>query len=184
MRAPRTVNHCSGMRRWPGSRMRRRPARKSPVSEPGSAMTSAGVPWATTSPPCSPAPGAHVDDVVGQPHGLLVVLDDEHRVAEVAQAQQRVDEAPVVALVQADAGLVEDVEHADERRADLRGQADALRLAAGERGRGALQAEVADADVVEEAQALADLLDHAAADEALGVAEREARRGTRAPRAR
>ena len=74
--------------------------------------------------------GADVDDVVGRAHGLLVVLDDEHGVAEVAQAQQRVDEAPVVALVQADAGLVEDVEHADQRRADLRGQADALRLAA------------------------------------------------------
>ena len=27
------VNHCSGRRRWPGSSMRRRPARKSPVSE-------------------------------------------------------------------------------------------------------------------------------------------------------
>ena len=99
------------------------------------------------------------------------MLDDEHGVAEVAQAQEGVDEAPVVTLVQADAGLVEDVEHADERRADLRGEADALRLAAGERGRGALQREVADADVVEEAQPLADLLDHAAADEALGVAE-------------
>ena len=74
--------------------------------------------------------GAHVDDVVGRAHRLLVVLDDDDGVAEVAQAQQRVDEAPVVALVQADAGLVEDVEHADERRADLRGQADALRLAA------------------------------------------------------
>ena len=107
-------------------------------------------------------------------HGLLVVLDDDDGVAQVAQAQQRVDEAAVVALVQADAGLVEDVEHADQRRADLGGQADALRLAAGERGRGALQREVADADVVEEAQALADLLDHAAADEALGVAERQA----------
>ena len=84
--------------------------------------------------------GADVDDVVGEAHGLLVVLDDDDRVAEVAQAQERLDEAVVVALVQADAGLVEDVEHADERRADLRGQADALRLAAGERGRGALQA--------------------------------------------
>ena len=96
--------------------------------------------------------GAHVDDVVGDAHGLFVVLDDDDGVAEVAQAQQRVDEAAVVALVQADAGLVEDVEHADQRRADLRGQADALRLAAGERGRGALEREVADADVVEEAR--------------------------------
>ena len=115
----------------------------------------------------------HVDDVVGGAHRLLVVLDDDHGVAEVAQAEQRVDEAPVVALVQADRGLVEDVEHADERRADLRGQADALRLAAGERRRGALQVEVADADVVEEAQPLGDLLDHAPADEALGLGERE-----------
>ena len=85
---------------------------------------------------------------------------------------------PVVALVQADAGLVEDVEHADQRRADLRGQADALRLAAGQRGRGALQGQVAEADVVEEAQALADLLDDAAADEPLGLAQLEADRRT------
>ncbi len=83
--------------------------------------------------------GADVDEVVGRAHRLLVVLDDDHRVAEVAQAQQRVDQAVVVALVQADGGLVEDVEHADERRADLRGQADALRLAAGERRGGAVE---------------------------------------------
>ncbi len=133
-------------------------------------MTSSGVPCGDDLAAVLAGARAHVDDVVGRAHGLLVVLHDEDGVAEVAQAQQRVDEAAVVALVQADAGLVEDVEHADERRADLRGQADALRLAAGERGGGALQREVADADIVEEAQPLADLLDHAAADEALGVA--------------
>ena len=55
---------------------------------------------------------ADVDDVVGRAHRLLVVLDHDHGVAEVAQAHQRVDQAVVVALVQADAGLVEDVEHA------------------------------------------------------------------------
>ena len=73
----------------------------------------------TTSPPCSPAPGADVDDVVGDLDGVLVVLDHEHGVAEVAQAHQRVDEPVVVALVQADRRLVEHVEHADEARADL-----------------------------------------------------------------
>ena len=41
-------------------------------------------------------------------------------------------QAVVVALVQADARLVQDVEHAHQARADLRGQADALRLAAAE----------------------------------------------------
>ena len=76
---------------------------------------------------------ADVDDVVGDADGLLVVLDDDHGVAEVAQADQRVDEALVVALVQADRRLVEHVEHADEAAADLRRQPDALRLAAGER---------------------------------------------------
>ena len=74
-----------------------------------------------------------VDDVVGDPDRLLVVLDDEHGVAEVAQAHQRLDEPPVVALVQADRRLVEHVQHADQAAADLRRQPDALRLAAGER---------------------------------------------------
>ena len=63
---------------------------------------------------------------------LLVVLDDEHGVAEVAQPHQRVDEPAVVALVQADRRLVEHVQHADEAGADLAGEADALRLAAGQ----------------------------------------------------
>ena len=29
--------------------------------------------------------GAEIDEVVGRPHGVLVVLDDEHGVAQVAQ---------------------------------------------------------------------------------------------------
>ena len=37
----------------------------------------------------------------------LVVLDHEHRVAQVAQVLQRADQALVVALVQADGRLVE-----------------------------------------------------------------------------
>ena len=115
----------------------------------------------------------HVDDVVGQAHGLLVMLDDQHGVAQVAQPHQGLDQPQVVALVQTDARLVEDVEHADERRADLRGEADALRLAARERRRGALQREVAHPDVVQEAQPLRDLPDDAVADEALRLAQRQ-----------
>ena len=73
---------------------------------------------------------AHVDHVVRGAHRVLVVLDHEHGVAEVAQALQRRDQPLVVAVVQADRRLVEDVEHADQRRADLGRQADPLRLAA------------------------------------------------------
>ena len=83
------------------------------------------------------APGARaqVDDMVGRADRVLVVLHHDHRVAEVAQALQRAEQPLVVALVQADARLVEDVEHADQPGADLGGQADPLRLAAGERRR-------------------------------------------------
>ena len=56
--------------------------------------------------------GAEIEDVVGAADGVFVVLDDEDGVAQVAQVFECMDEALVVALVQADAGLVEDVEDA------------------------------------------------------------------------
>ena len=71
--------------------------------------------------------GAEIDDVVGRPHRVFVVLDDDDRVAQVAQLRERVEQPVVVARVQADRRLVENVEHADQAAADLAGQADALR---------------------------------------------------------
>src|ERR1019366_4972013 len=94
--------------------------------------------------------GAHVDDVVGRQDGLPIVLDDDDRVAEIAEARLRLDEARVVARVEADAGLVEHVEHADERRADLCREPDALALARRERLRAAIEREVVEADIDEE----------------------------------
>ncbi len=87
----------------------------------------------TTWPPCSPAPGPMSTTQSAVPDGVLVVLDDDQRVAEVAQPDQRLDQPVVVALVQPDARLVEDVEHADQAGADLGRQPDPLRLAAGQR---------------------------------------------------
>ena len=45
---------------------------------------------------------------------------------------QSLDQPGVVPLVKADGGLIQDVENAGQVGADLSGQADALRLAAGE----------------------------------------------------
>ena len=165
----------------------RRPERKSPVTEPFVRMTCLAVPSATTWPPCSPAPGAHVDDPVGDPHHLLVVLDDEHGVAERLQPLQRRDQAVVVALVEADRRLVEDVEDTDELGADLRREPEPLRLAARQRLRGAVELEVADADVGEEGEPLADLLHDPVADQLLGgrqpeLVEEAERPGDRQPR--
>ena len=67
--------------------------------------------------------GTDVDDPVALADRLLVVLDDDHRVAEVAQPGERVDQAAVVALVQPDRRLVEHVQRADQAGADLAGAA-------------------------------------------------------------
>ena len=117
-----------------------------------------------------PRARADVDHVVGGADGLLVVLDHDHRVAQVAQPLQGGDEALVVALVQADGRLVEHVEDADEAAADLAGQADALRLTARERPGRAGQRQVVEADVEQELHALADFLEDPVGDHVLAVA--------------
>src|SRR5690606_41038127 len=103
-----------------------------------------------------------------------VVLDDDHRVAEVAQVNQRVQQPLVIALVQTDRRLVEDVHDADEPRADLAREPDALRLAAGERIGAAVEREIAEADVDEEPDAVRDLGDDLLRDLAPPAADLEA----------
>ena len=85
--------------------------------------------------------------------------------------------------MQADGGLVEHVEHAAQLRADLRGQANALRFAAGERGGGAVQAEVAEADGEQKIEARGDFGQGAAGDVASGAAVRPLRIWSTAGRA-
>ena len=65
---------------------------------------------------------------------------------------QRGQQARVIALMQADAGLVQNVEHAHQSAANLGSQADALRLAARQRGRAAGQGQIIQAHVAQEAQ--------------------------------
>ena len=114
--------------------------------------------------------GADVDDIVRRPDRVLVVLDHDHRVAEPAQAPQRVEQARIVALVQPDRRLVEHIEHAGEARADLRSKPDALALAAGQRAGGARQRQIVEPDVAQEDEPVADLLQDAVGDlVALGV---------------
>ena len=120
-----------------------------------------------------PRARADVDHPVRAADRVLVVLDDEDRVAQLAEVLEGVDEAVVVALVQADGRLVEHVQHADQAAADLAGQADALRLAAGQRGGRAAQRQVVEADVAEERQAGVDLLDHPLGDQQVAVGQLE-----------
>ncbi len=117
--------------------------------------------------------GTEVDHPVSLADGLLVVLDDHHRVAEVAHALQGVEEATVVALVEADRRLVEDVEHAHQLRADLGGEADALALAARQAARHAVERQVVEPDRDQEAETVADLAQDLVGDGPLAAAERQ-----------
>ena len=111
--------------------------------------------------------GPHIDQIVGGADGVLVMLDHDDRVAQVAQALQRSQQALVVALMQADGGLVQHIEHAGQPGADLRGQPDALALAARQRARCARQRQIFQPDIVQEAQPLVDFLEDAFRDGAL-----------------
>ncbi len=111
--------------------------------------------------------GAEVDHIVGRPNRFLVVLDHDDRVTEVAQTDQRGQQPPVVALVQPDGRLVQHVQHARQVRANLGGEANALPFSTRQRHRAATERQVPDADIVEEAQPIADFLEQAAGDELL-----------------
>ena len=133
-RAPSTRSQRSpGARRTSGVGITRRPERniagqrRLGLEEP---FQVAGVDDVAT---VLPGPGTDVHDVVGGRDRRLVVLDDDERVAEVPQPDQRVDQPAVVALMEPDRRLVEDVEHADEAAPDLGREPDPLRLAARER---------------------------------------------------
>ena len=99
----------------------------------------------------APGPGtrAEVDDVVGDLDHLGLVLDDEHRVALVAQPQQQVVHPRDVVRVQADGGLVEDVGDVGQRRSEVTDHPRALRLAARQRAGRSVEREVAEPDLDE-----------------------------------
>ena len=166
--APRTRNEPRSSSRRSGTAIARVPERNCPVTDFLFRSTFAAGPSATTSPPCRPAPGPMSTSQSERRIISSSCSTTTHRVADVAQPLERVDQPRVVALVEADRRLVEDVEHADELRADLRREPQPLRLAARERRRRAVEREVADADVVEERQPLADLLHDPVPDQLLG----------------
>ena len=92
--------------------------------------------------------GADIDNIVGLTHRVLIVLNDDQRVAKITQPLHRCNQLIVVTLVQADARLIEHVEHAGQRTADLGRQTDALALAAGQRSRTAGERQIAKADAL------------------------------------
>ena len=60
-----------------------------------------------------------INNVIRSKNGVFIVLDDEDRVAEIAEMLERFNKLIVVALVQADSRLVEHVEGSHEPAPEL-----------------------------------------------------------------
>jgi hypothetical protein len=100
---------------------------------------------------------AEVEDPVGVADDVEVVLDDDDGVAEVGEAVKDFEELADVVEVEAGGGLVEQVERAAGLAlGKLAGQLHALGFAAGERCGGLAEVDVAEADIDEGLQLLAD----------------------------
>ena len=84
-----------------------------------------------------------IDEEMSEPELMFLVKDDGEAVALLKKCAKGLNEAHVVALVKADAGLVEDIEHIYQLRTNLRGQSDALTFATRECHRGAAEREIA-----------------------------------------
>ena len=100
---------------------------------------------------------AEVDDVVGDHDRLGLVLDDEHRVALVAQTKQKLVHALDVVWVQPDGRFIENVENTLKIRAQLSRKPNALGFSPRESGGGAVEIEVIEAYFTKEGKALKDL---------------------------
>ena len=104
-------------------------------------------------------------------HRLLVVLDDDDGVSLVAQILQAVEQHHVVARMQADRRLVENVDNTDQAAADLSRQLDPLALAPRQRRSGPVQRQVIESAAQQESQPAANLFENLGRDEAAGLVE-------------
>ena len=179
VRAPLIVsNRPSGTLRAVGNRDRLLAREVLAGQALGDRARSSIVPWATTSPPLTPGPGpkstrwSAARIVSSSCSTTTTVLPS-------SASRRKVASKPiVVARMQADRRLVEDVEHAHQPRADLAGQADPLGLAAGERRRRAIERQVMQADVDQEREPGADLLEQLFGDRPRDRVERHDIRGS------
>ena len=84
---------------------------------------------------------------VGSPHHIFIVLHHNNGIAQVAKFLQTVEQTFVVALVQTDARLIEDIEHVDQLATNLSSQTDALALTSRERSRLAVEREIIESHI-------------------------------------
>src|SRR5690606_31564477 len=113
----------------------------------------------------------HIDHPIGGANGILVMFHDQDCVTQVAHPLQGFNESRIVALVQADAGFIQDVENTHQLAADLGRQPDALGFAAGKRDSSPVERQVIQADIDHKAKPRRNLLEHLLGNDLLARAE-------------
>ena len=104
--------------------------------------------------------GSQVHNVVGNTNHFAMVLNEQYGIARITQAAHRVLHLLDVVVVEARAGLVQDIEHVGERRIDVFGNLATLSLTARQGAHCTFQAEVAQPDFLERCESRTDgLLD-------------------------
>ena len=120
-----------------------------------------------------PRSGPHVQDMVCREDRLLVMLDDDDGVPQIAEPPERVKQAVVIALVEADARFVENVEDTGKPRADLGGQTDPLGLSTRECAAFTAERQVTESHLDKESESGRDLADQVTGDLSISLREVE-----------
>ena len=92
------------------------------------------------------------------------MLHHDQRIAQIPQVAEGFQQLIIVPLVQADAGLIQDIGHAHQAGADLGGQTDSLGLAAGEGGGGPGKGQVFQPHVHQKSHSCTDFLQNLVPD--------------------
>ena len=115
----------------------------------------------------------NVNDIICLTHGFLVVLNHDNAVAKVTELFQSADKLVVITLVKTDRGLVKDIKHACQRRADLSGKANSLCLTARKRACSTGEVEVIETNRDEEVKASLNFLEDFLCNLGFALAEAE-----------
>ena len=91
---------------------------------------------------------ANVDQVIAGTHERFVVFDHHDRIALLLQISERSNQPIIVARMQPNRRLIQQVQNADEPRADSGGQPHALPFAAAQRVGRSVQRQILRADAI------------------------------------
>lgn len=97
--------------------------------------------------------GTDVDNMICRIHRILIMLNDNERIAQIAQFFQRGQQTVIIALMQADARFVQYIKHTLQTGTDLGSQTNTLSFSSGKRTGRTRQSQIIQTDIQQEIQA-------------------------------